>query len=141
MGYPARSSDEFKRGNFSIYNWVQNRFEYLKACDLVVAKAGHGTVAQTLCYGKPMILIPTPNHTEQYNNARKVKALGVAEILDQQQLSKEKLLRTTEKMLNTDRYIEKLKEILAQVGKLDGLETAADIITRVAQGEWTNVPS
>jgi UDP:flavonoid glycosyltransferase YjiC (YdhE family) len=141
LGYPGCSSDEFKRGNFSIYKWVQNRFEYLKACDLVVAKAGHGTVAQTLCYGKPMILIPTPNHTEQYNNARKVKALGVAEILDQQQLSKEKLLNTTEKMLNTDRYVEKSKEILAQVGEIDGLETAADIITRVAQGEWTNVPS
>lgn len=141
LGYPARSSDELKRGNFSIYNWMQNRFEYLKACDLVVAKAGHGTVAQTLCYGKPMILIPTPNHTEQYNNARKVKALGVAEILDQQQLSKEKLLKTVEKMLNTDRYVEKSKEILAQVGELDGLETAADIIKRVAQGEWSNVPS
>lgn len=141
LGYPTLSSDPLKRGNFAIYKWVQNRFEYLKSCDLVVAKAGHGTVAQTLCYGKPMILIPTPNHTEQYNNARKAKALGVAEILNQQQLCKEELLRTTERMLNTDRYAERSKEILAEVGKLDGIQTAADIITQVAQGEWTNVPS
>lgn len=135
LGYPTTSSDPLRRGNFSIYKWVQNRFEYLKACDLVIAKAGHGTVAQTLCYGKPMILIPTPNHTEQYNNARKVKALGVAEILDQQQLSKESLLKTTEKMLNTERYAERSKGILEEVEKLDGLKTATDIITKVAQGE------
>jgi UDP-N-acetylglucosamine--N-acetylmuramyl-(pentapeptide) pyrophosphoryl-undecaprenol N-acetylglucosamine transferase len=141
LGYPTTSKDPLKCGNFSIYKWVRNRFEYLKACDLVVAKAGHGTVSQALCYGKPMILIPTPNHTEQYNNARKAKALGTAELLDQQQLSKEKLLKTAEKMLNTDRYVERSKEILKEVGKLDGLETAADIITRVAQGEWGNVPS
>jgi UDP-N-acetylglucosamine--N-acetylmuramyl-(pentapeptide) pyrophosphoryl-undecaprenol N-acetylglucosamine transferase len=141
LGYPASSSDPLKCGNFSIYKWVQNRFEYLKACDLVVAKAGHGTVAQALCYGKSMILIPTPNHTEQYNNARKVKALGVAELLDQQQLSKENLLKTAEKMLNTNKYTERAKEILEEVGKLDGLEMAADLITKAAQGEWSDVPS
>jgi UDP-N-acetylglucosamine--N-acetylmuramyl-(pentapeptide) pyrophosphoryl-undecaprenol N-acetylglucosamine transferase len=141
LGYPTPSLEPLKCGNFSIYKWVQNRFEYLKACDLIVAKAGHGTVAQALCYGKPMILIPTPNHTEQYNNARKVKALGAAELLDQQQLSKENLLKTAEKMLSTDRYAERSKEILEEVGKLDGIETAADIITKAAQGEWSDVPS
>ena len=141
LGYPTLSSDPLRCGNFSIYRWVQNRFEYLKACDLVIAKAGHGTVAQTLCYGKPMILIPTPNHTEQYNNAIKAKALGVAEILDQQQLSKERLLKTTEKILNRERYFERSKEILEEIKKLDGLKTAVDIITRAAQGEWSNVPS
>jgi UDP:flavonoid glycosyltransferase YjiC (YdhE family) len=141
LGYPTSSLEPLKCGNFSIYKWVENRFEYLKACDLIVAKAGHGTVAQALCYGKPMILIPTPNHTEQYNNARKVKALGAAELLDQQQLSKENLLKTTEKMLSTDRYTERSKGILQEVGKLDGLETAADIITKAAQGEWSDVPS
>jgi UDP:flavonoid glycosyltransferase YjiC (YdhE family) len=141
LGYPTPSSDPLRSGNFSIHKWIQNRFEYLKACDLVIAKAGHGTVAQTMCYGKPMILIPTPNHTEQYNNARKVKALGVAEILDQQQLSKESLLKTTEKMLNTEKYVERSKEILEEVGSLDGLKTAVDIITKVAQGGWNNFPA
>ena len=141
MGYPTPTSDPLKCGNFSIYKWVQNRFEYLKACDIVIARAGHGTISQALYYGKPMILIPTPNHTEQYNNARKVRALGAAEFLDQQHLGKEKLLETTKKMLNTDKYTERSREILEEVGKLDGLETAADIITKVAQGEWKDVRS
>lgn len=141
QGFPASSSDLLKCGNFSIYKWIQNRFEYLKACDLVVAKAGHGTVAQSLVYSKPMLLIPTPNHTEQYNNARKVKALGAAELLDQQNLSKESLLRATEKMLNTEKYAERSKAILSEVGKLDGLKTAAEIITQAARGELNNVSS
>jgi uncharacterized protein (TIGR00661 family) len=141
LGMPTSSPNPSKHGNFSVYSWVQNRFEYLKACDLVVAKAGHGTVTQALCYGKPMILIPTPNHTEQYNNARKVKALGVAEILNQQQLSKESLIETAGNMLRTEAYAERFRGILERVGKLDGLETAAEIIVKAGHGEWNNVSS
>ena len=141
LGIPASSLHPSRHGNLSIFEWVQNRFEYLKASDLVVAKAGHGTVAQALCYGKPMILIPTPNHTEQYNNARKVKALGVAEILNQQQLTKESLLKAAEDMLRTEEYAERSRGILEKVGKLDGLENAAEIILKAGHGEWNNVPS
>jgi uncharacterized protein (TIGR00661 family) len=137
LGYPASPPDPVKYGNLVIYRWVPNRFEYLKACDLVVARAGHGTVAQALCYGKPMILIPTPNHTEQYNNAKKVASLGVAEVLEQQNL-KETLYKATEKMLSDGKHVERAKEIMKEIEGIDGLETAARMIRQVAEGEWNN---
>jgi len=31
---------------------------------MVVSRAGHGTVMKTIMLGKPMILIPIPDHTE-----------------------------------------------------------------------------
>ena len=138
LGYPASSPDPLQYGNLLIYMWTPNRFEYLKACDLVVARAGHGTIAQSLCYGKPMLLVPTPNHTEQYNNARKVKAMGVAEILDQQNLSKKTLLEATEKTLNDEKHVERSKEIMKEVGGIDGLGTAVKIIRQVAEEGWSN---
>ena len=141
-GYPASPSSPLRNGNMLIYRWTPNRFEYLKACDLVVSRAGHGTVAQSLAYGKPMLLIPTPNHTEQYNNARKVKVMGVAEILDQQSLSKETLLRAAERTLNNEEHVERAKQIMEEVEGVDGLETAIRIIRQVAEGEWSdNVPA
>jgi uncharacterized protein (TIGR00661 family) len=137
-GYPASSPDPLRCGNLLIYKWTPNRFEYLKACDLVVSRAGHGTIAQALSYGKPMLLIPTPNHTEQYNNARKVRTMGVAEILDQQSLNKEILLEAAEKALNNGKPTERARQVMEEVEGIDGLETAVRIIKQVAEGEWTN---
>jgi len=138
LGYPASSLDPLKYGNFLIYKWMPNRFEYLKACDIVIARAGHGTVAQAFSYGKPMILIPTPNHTEQYNNAKKAAALGVAEIMEQQNLSKDTLLKTTEKMLSNEKHLERSKEIMEEMEEIDGLETAVRMIRQVAEGGWND---
>lgn len=141
LGFPGSPSDPIRCGNLSIYKWIQNRYEFLKACDLVIARAGHGTVAQALIYGKPMLLIPTPSHTEQYNNARKVRAMGAAEILDQRKLGKASLLEAAEKMLSMEKYAERSKAILDEVGNVDGLSTAAEIIAQVAQGGWNGVSS
>jgi UDP-N-acetylglucosamine--N-acetylmuramyl-(pentapeptide) pyrophosphoryl-undecaprenol N-acetylglucosamine transferase len=138
LGYPASPPDPLRNGNLLIYRWTPNRFEYLKACDLMIARAGHGTIAQSLCYGKPMLIIPTPNHTEQYNNAKKVKVMGVAEILDQQNLNKETLLKATEKLLNNEKHAKRSKEIMEEVAGFDGLETAVNIIRQVAEEGWTN---
>ncbi len=138
LGYPASPPDPLQCRNLLIYRWTPNRFEYLKACDLVVARAGHGTVAQSMCYGKSMLLVPTPNHTEQYNNAKKAKAMGVAEILDQQNLSKETLLKAAEKTLNDKKHMNRSKEIMQEVEGFDGLETAVKIIRQVAEEGWNN---
>ena len=64
-GRPGADNEPKHQGNVTVFNWVPNRFEYLKASDVVVGRAGHGTIAQCMCYGKPMILVPTPGHTEQ----------------------------------------------------------------------------
>ena len=133
LGYPNYNGDPIKKGNVTIYGWVPNRFEYLKACDLVISKAGHGTLTQSMSYGKPMILIPTPSHTEQLNNAYRLKELGVAEVLEQDDVSKETLLRTIRKMLNDDSYRKRLEEMHKEISQLNGLKTAVDTIIRVVK--------
>jgi len=136
LGYPDASIKPARNGNVSIYRWLPNRFEYLKACDIVLSRAGHGTIAQSLCYGKPMILVPTPNHTEQNNNAKKVAQLGIAKILEQKSLSKQTLLKTAETMSKDERYLERAKKVKAEVADVDGLTTAAETIKEVAEGGW-----
>ncbi|PVX24884.1 MAG: hypothetical protein CW716_09240, partial [Candidatus Bathyarchaeum sp.] len=65
LGYPTASTEPVNGENLIIHGWIPNRFEYLKACDLVISRGGHGTLSQSICYGKPTILVPTPSHTEQ----------------------------------------------------------------------------
>ncbi|RJS85207.1 hypothetical protein CW702_01410, partial [Candidatus Bathyarchaeota archaeon] len=82
--------------------------------------------------GKPMILIPTPSHTEQLNNAKRVAELGVAEVLDQNELTRDLLEKTIKKMLDGD-YAKNMEEIRKVVSKLNGLKTATETILEVAE--------
>ncbi len=132
LGYPNAEDKPVRHGNVTIYKWIPNRFEYLKTCDLVIGRAGHGTLTQCMCYGKPMILVPTPSHTEQLSNAKQSENLGVAKTIQQKELNKEKLLKCIQQILKSGTP-ERLKEIQKEVLKYDGLENAVKIITETAE--------
>jgi UDP-N-acetylglucosamine--N-acetylmuramyl-(pentapeptide) pyrophosphoryl-undecaprenol N-acetylglucosamine transferase len=131
-GYPNADTTPIRHGNVTIYKWIPNRFEYLKACDVAIARAGHGTITQCMCYGKPAILIPTPNHTEQLTNAKQAENLGVAKIVLQERLTKEKLLKNIQHLLQTE-AVERLREVQDEALKYDGLENAVKTVIEVAQ--------
>ncbi len=127
LGYPNADSNPARYKNVTIYKWIPNRFEYLKTCDLVIGRAGHGTLTQCLCYGKPMILVPTPNHTEQLSNAKQADDLGIAKIIPQEKLNKERLLKNVRHMLKAT-VQKRLREIQREVLKYDGLRTVVETI-------------
>ena len=133
LGYPNASIKPIHKGNVSIYSWVSNRFEYLKACDLVVSRAGHGTLTQSICYGIPMVLIPTPSHTEQLNNAYRVQEMGVAKVLEQHAVNKETLEAAIKEMLTEEDCRKKIEKIQTAVSGLNGLQTAVETIINVAR--------
>jgi UDP:flavonoid glycosyltransferase YjiC (YdhE family) len=132
LGYPKASVEPVKDGNLIVHGWIPNRFEYLKACDVVVSRVGHGTVSQAVCYGKPLVLVPTPSHTEQLNNAKKAVELGVAEIIQQEDLNKNALLVAVRRILENSNFRERTEQLQKEVMKWDGLENAAKIITDAA---------
>jgi UDP:flavonoid glycosyltransferase YjiC (YdhE family) len=132
LGYPKADHEPVHHGNVTIYKWIPNRFEYLKASDLVIGRAGHGTLTQCLCYGKPMILVPTPSHTEQISNAKQVADMGAAKIIQQEKLDKETLLKNVQQILVSE-IPERLKEIQEEVLKYDGLEKAVGTIIEMAE--------
>ncbi len=131
FGYPSADNKPIRHGNVTIYKWVPNRFEYLKACDLAIGRAGHGTITQCMCYGKPMILIPTPGHTEQISNAKQAEVIGVAKVMLQDRLNKENLLERIEGILR-DKMVERAVEVQEEALKHDGLENAVNTVIEVA---------
>jgi UDP-N-acetylglucosamine--N-acetylmuramyl-(pentapeptide) pyrophosphoryl-undecaprenol N-acetylglucosamine transferase len=123
LGYPSADNKPIRHGNVTIYKWVPNRFEYLKACDLVIGRAGHGTITQCMCYGKPMILVPTPGHTEQICNAKQAESIGIARIVLQNRLTREKLLQIVQETLQ-DKMVKRAVEVQGEALRHDGLENA-----------------
>jgi len=131
LGYPNVKAQTPVNGNMMVHGWIQNRFEYLKACDVVISRGGHGTLSQSICYGKPTILVPTPSHTEQFNNAEKAVELGVTEIITQEDLNKQTLLSAVQKLL-TNKYQQNSQQLQTKIQDWNGLEIATKIITETA---------
>ena len=127
MGDPDGGSNPASSGNLTAIPWVVDRYEYLKACDLVVCRGGHNTIMQCISYGKPSIVIPTPNHTEQYANARRASELGFSFALHQVELSRELLFETVNAIISDGGYNRRLEEFNLNKHS-DGIEnTLAEI--------------
>jgi len=133
LGYPKSTRTPVIHDNVRIYDWITNRFEYLKACDIVVGRAGHGTITQCMCYGKPMILVPTPNHTEQINNAKQARKIGAAKILEQKELNRQNLLENVKRTLDSNMQ-KRLMQMQHEVVAFNGLQNAVDMVVEYAQG-------
>ncbi len=89
------------RRRLKVYNWVDDRYKYLKACDLLITRGGHNTVAEAIYYGKPMVIIPTPAHSEHQGIAQSVEAMSLGVSIQQADLSREALLSGVRKVMDS----------------------------------------
>jgi UDP-N-acetylglucosamine--N-acetylmuramyl-(pentapeptide) pyrophosphoryl-undecaprenol N-acetylglucosamine transferase len=95
-GNPSGSSKPCRVENVIFYEWCDVQDFLIKSCDVVISRAGHMTIGKIIYYGKPALLIPIKNQTEQEGNAEKARKLGFAQVLDQQEIS----AILVEKMIN-----------------------------------------
>lgn len=121
LANPNFSSEPSEKGNITIYNWLPNRFEFLKACDMVISRAGLGTITQSICYGKPMLLIPTPSQTEQQNNAYRAETLGVAKVLYQKKICPQNILDNIKEIFS-DGYVERADNMRREVERYNATD-------------------
>jgi UDP-N-acetylglucosamine--N-acetylmuramyl-(pentapeptide) pyrophosphoryl-undecaprenol N-acetylglucosamine transferase len=146
-GEASGTEDPTKHGELVTFDWLEEEFQYeiLKACNLVVSRAGHGMIMKAMTFGKPMILVPIPDHTEQYGNAERVERLGLAKILDQSEVKSNKLRTTINDVLASKdasaigHEISLFAEQLNTVNEVSGL-----ILSRIGSLEgsprWTTQP-
>ena len=130
MGNPNGISKPVVKGSLIEVDWVSNRYNVLNACDLVVSRGGHETMMQSICYGKPSIIIPVPKHPEQYGNARRAQELGVAYAVHQRNIEKDWLLLLTEEILGNDSFDRRLAD-LNHMGMGDGVKRSISSLAEV----------
>ncbi len=111
MGDPNGDSKPVRRGSLVKVSWIKEKFDLLNACDLVISRGGHETMMQSICYGKPAVIIPVPNHPEQYGNARRAQEMGVAHAVHQRNIDRDMLLLLIEEMLSNDSFAARLSRL------------------------------
>ena len=75
--------------NLTLLDYANNMPVLMKAADVIVSRAGAIAVSEILASGKPSILIPSPNVTNnhQYHNAKAIADEGAAILLEEKDLA------------------------------------------------------
>lgn len=90
-----------KYDNLDIRQYIDNMNDCLAACDLVVSRAGAITLSEVQAKGRPAVLIPSPYVAEnhQFHNAMSMVNKKAAMIIEEKDLTGEKLIETVDSML------------------------------------------
>ncbi|MFB0560810.1 MAG: UDP-N-acetylglucosamine--N-acetylmuramyl-(pentapeptide) pyrophosphoryl-undecaprenol N-acetylglucosamine transferase [Candidatus Lokiarchaeia archaeon] len=135
LGKPDKPDSFMKKGNLRIYNWITNRYSLIKACDLLISRSGHNTLAESMYYGKPSILIPTPAHTEHQENSKSAERMGISKVIQQRDLEHNILLESVEEILNHSQYRARIKQVQKKISNLDAIQSTIDFIHQLAKNE------
>jgi UDP:flavonoid glycosyltransferase YjiC (YdhE family) len=98
---------------------------------LVVHQGGVGTTAQALRAGKPMLVMPYSH--DQPDNARRVRRLGVARVIQRDRYRADAAAHLIREMLAEPKYRERAAAVGAQVRAENGLRDAGDALEDLAR--------
>lgn len=106
-----------KKENVKIVPYIYNMQEVMNISDLVIARSGAITITEISTIGKPSILIPLPNvsNNHQEYNARVLANIEAAEIILNQDLTGEKLKQKIDKIITNEEKTIKMGNSARQV--------------------------
>jgi rhamnosyltransferase subunit B len=91
---------------------------------LVVHQGGVGTTAQCLRAGRPMLIMPYSH--DQPDNARRMKRLGVARVIQRGNYKPKRVARILAAMLAKPLYAQRAEAVARQLAHEDGVRMACD---------------
>jgi UDP-N-acetylglucosamine--N-acetylmuramyl-(pentapeptide) pyrophosphoryl-undecaprenol N-acetylglucosamine transferase len=107
------------------------------AADLVVGRAGATTLAELAAAGRPAVLIPFPGATDdhQRKNAEAVARSGGAVVIDQRELSPERIADTIAGLLSDQRRLEGMASAMRGLARRDAARRIVDRLIELTQRE------
>jgi UDP-N-acetylglucosamine--N-acetylmuramyl-(pentapeptide) pyrophosphoryl-undecaprenol N-acetylglucosamine transferase len=117
-----------------IIEYVDDIWRYLAAADVVVSRAGAGSLFDTAAAGRAAILIPYPYATgdHQLHNARYFTGKDAAELLVDSELTAETLRERIENLLDDDERREDLARRIRTLATPEAADLVAGRLLRVA---------
>ena len=106
----------------------------MDAADLVLCRAGASTLAELTCIGKPAVLIPSPNVTNnhQERNARVLERAGGAKVLLEGSFTADDLYNLVSDLLSDPAQLAQMAENMRAAGVADAAERIADLVLKLA---------
>lgn len=114
--------------------YINNMDVLLPAADLVICRAGAITLSELECCKKASILIPSPYVAEnhQYHNAMTLVERNAADIIEEKDLTAEKLIEKVKAVIDDKDYLKKMGENAGACAIADANKRIADVILSLA---------
>lgn len=102
----------------------------MAASDLVISRAGSGTLFEIIGLEKPSIIIPSPNvaNNHQYYNALELKENKVIEMLEEKDITANLLGEKINELLNNTEKVNNMKKNMIEYKKVSPCQTIYNLI-------------
>ncbi len=98
---------------------------------VIIHQAGIGTTAQALRAGRPMLVMPYSH--DQPDNARRVRRLGVAEVLGRMKYKAKPAAKLIEQLLSNPAYARQAGAVAERVAAENGTVAACDALEALSR--------
>jgi UDP-N-acetylglucosamine--N-acetylmuramyl-(pentapeptide) pyrophosphoryl-undecaprenol N-acetylglucosamine transferase len=128
-----RAAEAGKPENLTITDFVSNMGNALGAADLVVSRAGAGSISEFALLGKAVILVPSPNVSEDHQTKNAMALVDKdAAIYVADANVKEELIDKAVETVNDGMKIALLEANIVKMGKPDAASEIADEVLKFA---------
>jgi len=118
-----------------IREYIYDMPKVMAAADLIMCRAGASTLAE-LCYkGKPAIIVPSPNVTNnhQEHNARVLENAGAAKVYLESELDTEEFFNDVCQLAANSRTLEKMSESMKSLAVRNATDKICGVVLDIAK--------
>jgi len=125
--------EKLEHKNYYQIEYASNMGDFLNLADYVISRAGSGAINEFLTLEKPMLLIPLSkacSRGDQIENAKLFCELGYADMLEEEEYNKEKLIQKLNNLVENDKiFIKNMKKSIKNDARIKICNALEKIIT------------
>ncbi len=130
-----KDSKAVLNGDAKVFEYIYNMQETMAAADVILCRAGASTLSELGVLGKPVILIPSPNVTNnhQEKNARVLENVGAAKVMLEGEFTAESLSAEISKLLADKVALSTMSKNMKNTSRGDITAKITDIVLETAK--------
>lgn len=133
-GFDRISDTVLRKGTVEVRQYIDNMDVCMAAADVVIGRAGASSLSEIEAMGKASILIPSPYVAEnhQYHNAMALVNRNAARIIEEKDLTSERLNEELHQLLQSPETIFEIEKNAKAMAITDSRERIAEVILNLA---------
>lgn len=130
--YYFEKYQSFNTSNHKVLKYIDNMQAAYAAADIIISRAGAGSVSELSLVGKPVIFIPSPNVAEnhQYKNAKSVSDHNAAICIEEKDIN-EAFETTVKELLKDENKQKSLAENIKKLAKPNATKDIVDLVEKI----------
>ena len=130
-----REKPGYEKLGMDVRAYIYDMPTVMAAADLVLCRAGASTLAELTAMGKPAVLVPSPNVTNnhQEKNARVLESAGGAKVLLESEFTADSLLGLVSELLHHPEQLDEMAANMRAVGVTDATDRITEIVLGLAE--------